>query len=87
MLPHAAETCATSMLECCSVDATREDRAERGGGGGMKTDGTETDGNPISTFVFIYFFYRNEKCGFENRIGICGYTETDKYGWKARKLN
>jgi hypothetical protein len=45
----------------------------------------------ISSFVSIFFFSRNRsgfrKYGFENEIGICGYTETDKYGWRAGKLN
>jgi hypothetical protein len=46
--------------------------------------------NPISTFVSIFFGENGsgfEKCGFENGIGICGHTETDKYGWRAGKLN
>jgi hypothetical protein len=46
--------------------------------------------NSISTSVSI-FFGENEsgfgKCGFKNGIGICGHTETDKYRWRARKLN
>jgi hypothetical protein len=46
--------------------------------------------NPISTSVSIYFGGNGSgfgKCGFENRIGICGHTETNKYRWRAGKLN
>jgi hypothetical protein len=54
----------------------------------------ETNGNgrktPISTFVSM-FFGGNEsgfgKYGFKKGIGIYGHTETDKYGWRAEKLN
>jgi hypothetical protein len=56
----------------------------------MKTDENGWK-NPISISVSIFFFGGNgigfEKCGFENGIGICGYTETNKYGWRARKLS
>jgi hypothetical protein len=55
----------------------------------MKTDGNEWK-TPISTFVYIFFGGNSSgfgKCVFENGIGICGHTETDKYGWRARKLN
>jgi hypothetical protein len=55
----------------------------------MKTDGNGRK-NPISTFVSIFFGgngSRFGKCGFENGIGICRHTETDKYGWRAEKLN
>jgi hypothetical protein len=56
----------------------------------MKTDGNGWK-NPISTSVSIFFFGANEsgfeKYGFENGIGIRGHTETDKYGWRAEKLN
>jgi hypothetical protein len=55
----------------------------------MKTDGNGRK-NPISTSVSI-FFGRNGigfgKCGFGNGIGICGCTETNKYGWRERKLS
>jgi hypothetical protein len=46
--------------------------------------------NHISSFVFIFFSGNGTgfgKYGFENGIGICGYTETNKYGWRAGKLN
>jgi hypothetical protein len=47
--------------------------------------------NLISTSVSIFFFSGNRigfgKYGFENGIGICGHTETNKYGWRAGKLN
>jgi hypothetical protein len=55
----------------------------------MKTDGNGRK-NHISTSVSIFFGGNGSgfgKCGFENRIGICGHTKTDKYGWRARKLN
>jgi hypothetical protein len=55
----------------------------------MKTDGNGRK-NPISTSVSI-FFGRNGsgfgKYGFKNEIGIYGHMETDKYRWRARKLN
>jgi hypothetical protein len=41
--------------------------------------------NSISTSVSIFF--DGNGSGFENGIGICGHTETDKYGWRAEKLN
>jgi hypothetical protein len=51
----------------------------------------ETDGKTLFLLPFLYFFGGNEigfrKCGFENGIGICGCTETNKYGWRARKLS
>jgi hypothetical protein len=44
----------------------------------------ETDGKIIFLLLFLYFFVENEtgfgKCGFKNGIGICGHTETNKYG-------
>jgi hypothetical protein len=46
--------------------------------------------NLISTSVSIFFAGNGSgfgKYGFENRIGICGHTEMDKYGWRAGKLN
>jgi hypothetical protein len=46
--------------------------------------------NPISTSVSIFFDENRNgfgKCGFENGIGICGHTKTNKYGWRAKKLN
>jgi hypothetical protein len=46
--------------------------------------------NPISTSVSIFFGGNGSefgKYGFENGIGICGHTETDKYGWRTKKLN
>jgi hypothetical protein len=49
---------------------------------GMKTDGNGQK-NLISTFVSIFFDGNGtgfRKCGFKNGIGICGHTETDKYG-------
>jgi hypothetical protein len=55
----------------------------------MKTNGNERK-NPISTSVSIFLGENGTgfgKCGFENGIGICGPTETNKYGWRARKLN
>jgi hypothetical protein len=55
----------------------------------MKTDGNGRK-NPISSFVSIFFGGNGsgfEKYGFENRIGICGHTEMDKYGWRVEKLN
>jgi hypothetical protein len=55
----------------------------------MKTDGNGRK-NPISTSVSIFFGGNGigfGKCRFENGIGICGHTETDKYGWRAGKLN
>jgi hypothetical protein len=56
---------------------------------GALTDENEWK-NPISTSVYIFFGGNGsgfEKYGFENRIGICGHTETDKYGWRTEKLN
>jgi hypothetical protein len=48
----------------------------------IKMDGNGRK-NHISTSVSI-FFGENEtgfgKCGFKNGIGICGHTETNKYG-------
>jgi hypothetical protein len=55
----------------------------------MKTDGNGWK-NPISTSVSIFFGENGigfGKYGFENGIGICGHTETNKYGWRAGKLN
>jgi hypothetical protein len=55
----------------------------------MKMDGNGRK-NPISTSVSIFFGENGSgfgKCGFENGIGICRHTETDKYGWRAGKLN
>jgi hypothetical protein len=55
----------------------------------MKTDGNGRK-NLISTSVSIFFGGNGigfGKYGFENGIGICGHTETNKYGWRARKLN
>jgi hypothetical protein len=49
---------------------------------GIKTDENGRK-NLISTFVSIFFGGKGSgfrKCGFENGIGICGHTETDKYG-------
>jgi hypothetical protein len=46
--------------------------------------------NSISTSIFIFFGENGSgfgKYGFENGIGICGHMETDKYEWRARKLN
>jgi hypothetical protein len=46
--------------------------------------------NPTSTSISIFFGgngIRFGKCGFENGIGICGCTETTKYGWRAKKLS
>jgi hypothetical protein len=46
---------------------------------------------PYFYFRFYIFFGGNRsgfgKCGFKNGIGICGHMETDKYGWRAEKLN
>jgi hypothetical protein len=55
----------------------------------MKTDGNGRK-NPISTYVSVFFGgngIRFGKYGFRNRIGICGCTETNKYGWRAEKLS
>jgi hypothetical protein len=55
----------------------------------MKTDGNGRK-NPISTSVSIFFDGNGIGFGkyrFENGIGICGHTETNKYGWRAGKLN
>jgi hypothetical protein len=49
----------------------------------MKTDGNGRK-NPISTSVSIFFGGNGTgfgKCGFENKIGICGHTEMNKYGF------
>jgi hypothetical protein len=46
--------------------------------------------NPISTFVSIFFGGNGigfRKYGFENGIGICGCMETNKYGWRAKKIS
>jgi hypothetical protein len=46
--------------------------------------------NPISTSVSIFFDENGngfKKYGFENEIRICGHTKTDKYEWRAEKLN
>jgi hypothetical protein len=48
----------------------------------MKTDGNGRK-NPISTSVSIFFGGNGigfGKYGFENEFGICGHTETNKYG-------
>jgi hypothetical protein len=49
----------------------------------MKTDGNGQK-KPYFYFCFYIFFGGNGsgfgKYGFENGIGICGHTETDKYG-------
>jgi hypothetical protein len=56
----------------------------------MKTDG---NGRKKTLFLlpFLYFFGGNGigfgKYGFGNGIEICGHTETNKYGWRAGKLN
>jgi hypothetical protein len=48
---------------------------------------------PYFYFCFYIFFFFDgneigfEKYGFENGIGICGHTETNKYGRRAGKLN
>jgi hypothetical protein len=50
----------------------------------------KTDEKPISIFCFYIFWWKRSgfgKYGFENEIEICGHTETNKYGWRARKLN
>jgi hypothetical protein len=51
----------------------------------------KTDGKTLFLLLFLYFFSGNGiefgKYGFGNRIGICGYTEMNKYGWRARKLS
>jgi hypothetical protein len=52
----------------------------------------KTDGKTLFLLLFLYYLFSGnrigfEKCGFENGIGICGHTETNKYGWRARKLN
>jgi hypothetical protein len=55
----------------------------------MKTDGNGRK-NPISTSVFIFFGGNGigfGKYGFGNGIGICGHTETNKYGRRDGKLN
>jgi hypothetical protein len=55
----------------------------------MKTDGNGRK-NPISTSVSIFFGGNGigfGKYGFKNGIGICRHTETNKYGWRAGKLN
>jgi hypothetical protein len=55
----------------------------------MKTDGNGRK-NPISISVSIFFGGNGigfGKYGFENGIEICGHTETNKYGWRAGKLN
>jgi hypothetical protein len=53
----------------------------------MKTDGNGRK-DSISAFVSIFFFGEDGigfgKCGYRNRTGIFGYTETNQYG---RKLN
>jgi hypothetical protein len=53
-------------------------------------NGRKRTKKPYFYFRF-YIFGENEsgfgKYGFENGIGICGHTETDKYGWRAGKLN
>jgi hypothetical protein len=58
-------------------------RQERAVQAGSDENGRKRTENPISTSVSI-FFGRNGigfgKYGFENGIGICGHTETNKYG-------
>jgi hypothetical protein len=55
----------------------------------MKMDGNGQK-TPISTSVSIFFGENGigfRKCVFGNGIGICGCTETNKCGWRVRKLN
>jgi hypothetical protein len=58
---------------------------------GRDENGRKQTEKPYFYFCFYIFFGGNGswfgKCWFENGIGICGYTETDKYGWRAGKLN
>jgi hypothetical protein len=61
---------------------------------GHRTTGASRDENgqknPIFTSVSIFFGGNGSgfrKYGFEKGIGIYGHTETDKYGWRAGKLN
>jgi hypothetical protein len=68
-----------------------------GTGAAMRRD-CSRDKNGRKRMEKPYFYFRFyiflaemrsgfEKCGFENGIGICGHTETDKYRWRAEKLN
>jgi hypothetical protein len=57
------------------------------GVGGSNENGRK---NHISTFVSIFFGGNGigfGKYGFGNGIGICGCTETNKYGCRAKKLS
>ena len=51
----------------------------------------KTDGKTLFLLPFLYFLNGNgsgfEQFGFENRIGICGHAETDKYRWRFGQLN
>jgi hypothetical protein len=51
----------------------------------------KTDGKTLFLLPFYIFFGGNGigfgKYGFGNGIGKCGHTETNKYGWRAGKLN
>jgi hypothetical protein len=54
-------------------------------------NGRKRTEKPYFYFRFYIFFGGNGigfgKYGFENGIRICGHTETNKYGWRAGKLN
>jgi hypothetical protein len=54
-------------------------------------NGWERTEKPYFYFRLYIFFDENGnrfgKCGFENGIGISRHTETNKYRWRAEKLN
>jgi hypothetical protein len=52
----------------------------------------DENGQKSSISIFVSTFFSGNrsgfgKCGFESEIGICGHTKTDKYRWRAGKLN
>jgi hypothetical protein len=53
--------------------------------------GMKTDGKPLFLLPFLYFLAEtgagSENAGSKTESEYVGSTETDKYGWRAGKLN
>jgi hypothetical protein len=87
LLCHSIGVSAVSPAHMICVNSAVNSRAARRYRDGNERKQTE---KPISTSISILFGENGsgfEKYGFKNEIGICRYTETDKYGWRAKKLN